>query len=76
MSTNFAGLEAQALELSPEERVRLADHLLASVSEGVAADIDTAWDEELQRRLAELDAGGMDLVSVEDAVHRARAALR
>jgi hypothetical protein len=31
MSTPLATLEAEALKLSPEERVLLADHLLASL---------------------------------------------
>jgi putative addiction module component (TIGR02574 family) len=76
MSTDFAELEAQALQLPPEDRARLADHLLASLAEGSQDDIDAAWAEELERRIADVDAGRTSMVTAEEALQRARAALR
>lgn len=72
MAASLAKIEAEALQLSAEERVRLADRLLASVSSD--PEIDEAWAEEIERRLAEVEAGA-PLVSLEDAVARARRAI-
>ena len=69
MPASLAKIEAEALQLSAEERVRLADHLLASVSS--EPDVEEAWAEEIERRLVEVEAGA-PLVSLEDAVARAR----
>ena len=72
MAVSLAKIEAEALQLSAEERVRLADHLLASVS--AEPEIDEAWAEETERRLAEAEAGAPG-ISLEDAVARARRAI-
>jgi putative addiction module component (TIGR02574 family) len=73
MSTHFAMLEAEALKLSPEERALLADHLLASL--GVQGEVEQAWAAEVERRLAEIEAGSVALVPIEQAIERARRAL-
>ena len=73
MSASLASLEAEALTLSPEDRALLADHLLASLA--VERDVEDAWAAEVQRRIAEIEAGRMPLVPVEQAVARARQAL-
>ena len=72
MPASLAKIEAEALLLSAEERVRLADRLLASVSGD--PEIEQAWAEEIESRLAEAEAGA-PLVSLEDAVARARRAI-
>lgn len=72
MAASLAKIEAEALQLSAEERVRLADHLLASVAGH--PDIEQAWDEEIERRFAEVEAGA-PLVPLEDALARARRAI-
>jgi putative addiction module component (TIGR02574 family) len=72
MSPSLARIEAEALQLSVEERVRLADHLLASVAGD--REVEEAWAEEVERRLAEVEAGAT-LISLEDAVARARRAI-
>lgn len=43
------------MALPPAERVELAERLWASIEP--QADIDAAWDEEIARRVADLDAG-------------------
>ena len=73
MSSQFAALEAEALKLPPEERALLADHLLASL--GQANGIEDEWAAEIERRLAEVEAGHVDLVPLEQALRRARQAL-
>lgn len=72
MAASVSKIEADALQLPAEERVSLADHLLASVSG--EPDVEAAWAEEVERRLAEVEAGA-PLVSLEDAIARARRAI-
>lgn len=72
MPPSLAKIEADALQLSAEERVRLADRLLASVS--ADPDVEEAWIEEVERRLGEVEAGA-PLASLHDAVGRARRAI-
>lgn len=72
MAPSLAKIEAEALQLTAEDRVRLADRLLTSVSGG--SDIEKAWAEEVERRLAEVEAGA-PLIPLEDAVARARRAI-
>lgn len=74
MAATVDDLEAQALRLAPDERVRLADRLLASLS--ADAEVDDAWAAEVERRLAELDSGQAEAVPLEEAIARARAAIR
>jgi putative addiction module component (TIGR02574 family) len=74
MPSSIAELEVQALQLTPEERAQLADHLLASLSSDEG--IDQAWSIEADRRLAELESGTVAAVPVEDAIARARSAIR
>jgi putative addiction module component (TIGR02574 family) len=65
MSTPAEELSRQALALRPEERVRLAQQLLATVQQE-DAEVEAAWDEELKRRIAEIDAGTARLIPAED----------
>jgi putative addiction module component (TIGR02574 family) len=73
MPTPLASLETEALKLPPEERVALADHLLASLA--TEGDVDQAWATEVERRIAEIEAGRMALVPAEQAIARAKQAL-
>jgi putative addiction module component (TIGR02574 family) len=73
MSTQFATLEAEALKLPSEERALLADHLLASL--GAAGEAEQAWVAEVEHRLAEVEAGHIELVPIEQAILRALQAL-
>lgn len=73
MSTQLATLEAEALKLSPEDRVLLADHVLASLR--TQDDVEEAWGAEIDRRLAAVEASTVSLIPVEQAIQRARQAL-
>jgi putative addiction module component (TIGR02574 family) len=55
MSMTIDELEAAALELSAEERARLAERLIASL--GAENEIEEAWVEEAERRYEELRSG-------------------
>ena len=71
MTTLVDELSQRALELPPEERVRLAERLLATVHE-VDAEVDAAWDEEIKRRLAEIDNGTVKLIPAEEVFAEVR----
>jgi putative addiction module component (TIGR02574 family) len=55
------------------DRALLAEHLLASVD--VEREVEIAWADEIERRLADVEAGTVPLVSAESAIERARQAL-
>ena len=74
MSSQLEVVEAEALKLSAEERVRLADRLLASLSED--AGVEEAWVAEVERRIAEIESGRAQLIPAGEAITRARAALK
>ncbi|PIV33677.1 MAG: hypothetical protein COS34_06430 [Lysobacterales bacterium CG02_land_8_20_14_3_00_62_12] len=70
MSTSLEQLASQAIALSPEDRARLADLLLASLPDEADESLDEAWDQEIQRRLGAVESGTARLVSATD-VHAA-----
>jgi putative addiction module component (TIGR02574 family) len=72
--THVEVLEAEAMKLTPEERARLADRLIASLAEDV--EIEEAWAAEVERRIAEIEAGRAPVVPAADAIARARDALK
>ena len=74
MSSQVEVLDAQAMKLTAEERARLADRLIASLAEN--AEIEEAWAAEVERRIAEIEAGRAPVVPAADAIARARDALK
>ena len=71
MSILVEELSRKALSLSPEERVQLAEELLATVQE-VDADVEAVWDEEIKRRVAEIDNGTAKLIPAEEVFAEVR----
>jgi putative addiction module component (TIGR02574 family) len=65
MSTLVEELSRQALALSTAERVELAEKLLATV-QAVDDEVEAAWDEEIKRRIAEIDDGSAKLIPAEE----------
>ncbi len=74
MSTERGTLEAEAMKLTPEQRARLADRLIASLFED--AETEEAWAVEIARRIAEIEAGRASVFPAADAIARARDALK
>jgi putative addiction module component (TIGR02574 family) len=75
MTTLVDELSQKALELPPEERVRLAEKLLATVHQ-IDAEVEAAWDQEIQRRLAEIDNGTAKLIPAEEVFAEVRRILK
>lgn len=74
MSSQVDVLEAEAMKLTPEERARLADRLIASLSDD--ASIEDAWAVEVERRIAEIEAGRTPVVPAAEAIARARESVK
>jgi len=74
MSTQLEIVEAQALRLTAEERAQLADRLISSLFED--HDIESAWADEVERRIDEVESGHAKLVPAAEAIARARAAIK
>ena len=74
MPPDFKTLEAQALELAPEERARLADRLLASLF--VDQEIESAWIDEVERRIEDIEQGRSRLLPAAESIAKARAAIK
>ena len=76
MSDLVAELSERAKVLSAEDRARLAEELLASLEESPSAEVDNAWDAEIQRRIAEVEAGTAVLAPAEEVFARVRQSLK
>jgi putative addiction module component (TIGR02574 family) len=74
MLLTYQQVAQAAMQLSPDERVDLAEKLWVSVDtpEAIAA----AWDEEIARRVAQLDAGEVETVPAEQVFAELRARLK
>lgn len=76
MPDTAAELAFRGKQLSREERERLVDELLVSLNEPAAAELDAAWVDEIQRRLAAYDRGELQALSAEQVFAKARAIAR
>ncbi|WP_250462598.1 addiction module protein [Microbulbifer litoralis] len=65
MSALLKQLEEQARALSAEERAQLAEFMLESLSP-LTSEIESAWDEEIERRVAAFDRGEVPACAAED----------
>lgn len=74
MQTQFETLEAEVLKLNISERAKLAEHLIASLDED--SEIEEAWAAETERRIAEIEAGTVQLIPAAEVIASARAALK
>ena len=66
MSLTIEQIKLEAMNLFPDERADLADWLW--VSAAPRADVEAAWDAEIARRVAEIDAGTAKLIPAEEVM--------
>jgi putative addiction module component (TIGR02574 family) len=73
MSLTYQQVTQAAMQLRPDERVDLAEKLWVSVDtpETIAA----AWNEEIARRVAQLEAGEVETVPAEQVISELRTQL-
>jgi putative addiction module component (TIGR02574 family) len=74
METQLEILESEALKLTLGERAALAQRLLASLDED--AEIEDAWAAEIERRIAEVESGAVQVIPIAEALAKVRAALK
>ena len=72
MSTPVGDLFKEASTLDEQDRATLAGLLLESLEHNVDEDVETAWRDEIERRLAELDGGGVELIAWEEVQAKLR----
>lgn len=72
MADLVAELAAQARTLVPEERSRLVELLLDSLHESPLAEVELAWAEEIERRVAAYERGEVETFAAEDVFAEAR----
>lgn len=74
MEIQLEVLEAEALKLTSGERAAFAQLLLASLDED--AEIEEAWAGEVERRIADVESGAVQVISISKALTQVRAALK
>jgi putative addiction module component (TIGR02574 family) len=73
MGNQLEMLEVEALKLTSGERAAFAQVLLASLDED--AEIEEAWASEVERRIADVESGAVQVIPIADALAQVRAAL-
>ena len=76
MDTPFDEIAADAMKLSPRDRVRLAQQLVSSLDDQVEDGIEALWMAEAERRLEELRTGKAKGLDALDALRKAHDALQ
>lgn len=71
MPASLKSIEEQALALRAEERARLAELMLASLHSPLA-EIEAAWAQEIEDRIAAFDRGEIPAYPAEDVFAEAR----
>ena len=66
-------LADEALALPWEDRAALVETLLGSLNAPVAADVEHAWEHEIERRLREIDDGKVTPIDGENVFAELRA---
>ncbi len=79
MGRSLERLEAEVLDLPAAERAHPIQWLIASLDDEEEEDpleVERVWEEEIRRRLAEVEAGTTELISAEEVFAELRARLR
>ena len=71
MAASFKEIEQQARALVAEERAKLAETLLESLQTPLS-EIETAWAQEIEERVAAFDRGETQAYAAEDVFAEAR----
>lgn len=72
MSDALKELEKKAKSLTADERAQLAEFLLESIQEPPVAEIEAAWDREIEERAAAYDRGELQTISAQGVFAEAR----
>jgi len=72
MPDQISELVKRGRALAPEDRERLVDQLLESLNEPAAAELNAAWETEIERRLAEYAWGTVQSIDAAEVFAKAR----
>lgn len=75
MTQDAHELLLKALTLPENERAELAGSLIASLDTTVDEDVDAAWQQEVARRLRDIESGKVGTSSWEEVQHKGRTLL-
>ena len=70
MQSSSESILDQALKLPVNERAEVAEQLIQSLDSNPDIDIESAWQQEIQRRLSEIDKGIAKTIPWEEVKHR------
>ena len=76
MSTSIEQLKDELSKLSMNEKASLIEFLTASMDEPHDPDAEALWEQELQRRRAEVEAGTADLKPADEVLKEIREQLK
>ena len=76
MNDQVIELAQRGKALLPEDRSRLVDILLESLHEPAIAEVEAAWELEIERRLAEYDHGETNSIDADEVFAKARSIAR
>jgi putative addiction module component (TIGR02574 family) len=68
-------LEKEVLELPPRSWVRLAEKIMERIDDYAMPELVAAWDDEIERRVKEIQSGAEKGIPAEDVMKEARRAL-
>lgn len=66
MERNLNDVLQQAVQLPERDRATLAGLLIETLDPVSESDVEAAWSEEIARRVAEIDAGTVELIAWEE----------
>ena len=66
MERNLKEVFHEAAQLSERDRATLAGLLIETLDPASESEVEVAWSEEIKRRLAEIDAGAVELIPWEE----------
>ena len=76
MSPDIDELLKKAMALPPEARADLASSLIDSLDQTVDEDVEAAWQQEIARRMDELDSGKVKTIPWTEVQRRGQELLR
>jgi hypothetical protein len=73
MKTSTQNIIADAMQLDPSARARVAETLRESLDLGADFEVSEAWRTQIRRRCAEIDGGAVTLIAGDQALVGLRA---
>ena len=76
MTLNMKKIEQEALQLSPDERAQLAEHLIYSLDEEEDVDAERLWVAEAERRYQDYKNGAVKAKPADEVFNETRSKIK